>query len=175
MPRKGIQLQIFFGKLDGLGEIGLEKRTDTENENFGTQLKMKIQNIEQCRFCGIANWSPTKKSPAIEANCNNCGKEGQYRKVYTQPKNNTRHARESIEKNNAPEQNQKVIRKYTLHKTKRKNRRDAKKNEKTKKSNVEINGKRKELVIDARSSVKLMPNDETVMGRKDNRKMRNNY
>ena len=38
----------------------------------------KKNNNRPCRYCGASNWSPLHKCPALEVNCNKCGKKEHY-------------------------------------------------------------------------------------------------
>ena len=50
-------------------------------EKFGTTPKNKITGNRPCRLCGAPNWTPLPKCPALETNCNKCGRKGHYAKV----------------------------------------------------------------------------------------------
>ena len=53
-------------------------------EKFGTRPKTRITGNRPCRFCNAPNWNPTHKCPALESNCNNCGKKGHYARACKQ-------------------------------------------------------------------------------------------
>ena len=57
-------------------------------ERFGTRPKNKNFGNRTCRFCNAPNWTPMHKCPALEANCNKCGKKGHYAKECRQKFNN---------------------------------------------------------------------------------------
>ena len=57
-------------------------------ERFGTRRKNKNFNSWPCRYCGVSNWSPLHKCPALEVNCNKCGKKGHYAEARRQKFNN---------------------------------------------------------------------------------------
>ena len=59
-------------------------------ERFGTRPKTRPTGNKSCRFCGALNWTPLQKCPAIETNCNKCGKRGHYAKVCRQNYTNNR-------------------------------------------------------------------------------------
>ena len=59
-------------------------------EKFGTRPKIKITGNKPCRFCGAPNWTPLHKCPALETNCNKCGRKGHYAKVCRQKYVNNR-------------------------------------------------------------------------------------
>ena len=50
-------------------------------ERFGTKPKNEQFGNRPCRFCNAPNWSPIHKCPALEANCNTCGKKGHFAKA----------------------------------------------------------------------------------------------
>ena len=45
-------------------------------EKLVARPKTKTIGTRPCKFCNSPNWSPLHKSPALESNCNNCGKKG---------------------------------------------------------------------------------------------------
>ena len=53
-------------------------------ERFGTRPKNKQFGNRTCRFCNAPNWTPIHKCPALEANCNKCGRKGHYAKACRQ-------------------------------------------------------------------------------------------
>ena len=59
-------------------------------EKFGTRPKTRITGNPPCRFCNAPNWNPTHKCPALESNCNNCGKKGHYARACKQRTKNNR-------------------------------------------------------------------------------------
>ena len=59
-------------------------------ERFGTRPKNKNFGNRTCRFCTAPNWTPMHKCPALDANCNKCGKKGHYAKACRQKTNNNR-------------------------------------------------------------------------------------
>ena len=67
-------------------------------ERFGTRPKNKQFGNRTCRFCNAPNWTPIYKCPALEANCNKCGKKGHYAKACRQKFNNNRTVKRLTEK-----------------------------------------------------------------------------
>ena len=57
---------------------------------FGARPKTRPTGKRPCRFCGASNWTPLHKCPAIETNCNKCGKRGHYANVWRQKYTNNR-------------------------------------------------------------------------------------
>ena len=57
-------------------------------ERLGTRPKNKNFGNRTCRFCNAPNWTPIHECPALEANCNKCGKKGHYAKARRQKFNN---------------------------------------------------------------------------------------
>ena len=49
-------------------------------ERFGTRPKNKNFENRTIRFCNAHNWAPIHKCPALEADCNKCGKKANTRK-----------------------------------------------------------------------------------------------
>ena len=49
-------------------------------ERFGTKLKNKNVSNRPCRYCSATNRTPTHKYPALQANCNKCGRKRTLRK-----------------------------------------------------------------------------------------------
>ena len=43
-------------------------------ERFGVRPKIRPTGNRPCRFCRAPNWTPIHECPAIETNCNKCGK-----------------------------------------------------------------------------------------------------
>ena len=59
-------------------------------ERFGTKPKPKHLGNRPCRFCNAPNWSPIHKCPALEANCNKCGKNDHFAEACRQRTYNNR-------------------------------------------------------------------------------------
>ena len=68
----------------------IEEEPIQRMEKFGTRPKKKYFGNRTCRFCNAPNWTPIHKCPALEANCNKCGKKGLYAKACRQKFNNNR-------------------------------------------------------------------------------------
>ena len=66
-------------------------------EKFGTRPKNNFNGNRPCRFCNAPKWNPLHKRPALESNCNKCGKEGHYAEAYKQRMNNNRTMRKLTE------------------------------------------------------------------------------
>ena len=66
-------------------------------EKFGTKPKTRINENRPCRFCNAPNWSPIHTCPALESNCNNCGKKGQDARVCKRKTKNNRRVRKLTE------------------------------------------------------------------------------
>ena len=66
-------------------------------EKFGATPKTKFTGTRPCRFCNNPYWSPLHKCPALESNCNNCGKKGHYARACRQILNNHRPVRKLTE------------------------------------------------------------------------------
>ena len=63
-----------------------EKHTTKEEpiqimEKFSMRRKNRLTGNRPCRFCNSPDWIPLHKCPAIEANCNKCGKKAHYAKA----------------------------------------------------------------------------------------------
>ena len=66
-------------------------------ERFGTRPKNKIFGNRPCRFCNAPNVSPIHKCPALEENCNKCGKKDHFAKSCRQRTHNNRTVRRLTE------------------------------------------------------------------------------
>ena len=134
-----------------------------KNENFGNRT---------CRFCNAPNWTPMHKCPALEANCNKCGKKGHYAKACRQKFNNNRTVKRLTEETKEPNESTsdsdesihhineiKKINEMNQHFT----------------ATVQINGIKKEFLIDIGSPVSIMPPDKRIMETTEVQKITNRY
>ena len=63
-----------------------QKKPIQRINKFGTWSKTKFSGTRPFRICNTPNWSPLHKCPALESNCNNCGKKGDYARACRQRK-----------------------------------------------------------------------------------------
>ena len=66
-------------------------------EKLGTRPKTRTAGNRPCRFCNAPNWSSIHKCPALESNCNNCGKKRHYARACKQRTKNNRTVRKLTE------------------------------------------------------------------------------
>ena len=142
-------------------------------ERFGTRPKNKSFGNRTCRFCIAQNWTPMHKCPALEANCNKCGKKGHYAKVCRQKFNNNRTVKRLTEEETNEPNESTSDSDVSIHHIK-----EIKKiNEMNKHftATVQINGIKKEFIIDTGSPVSIMPPHERIMKTTEIQKITNRY
>ena len=142
-------------------------------ERFGTKPKSKQFGNRPCRFCSAPNWSPIHKCPALEANCNKCGKKGHIAKACRQRTYNNRTVKrltedEDQQPNESTSESEESIHHIKAIKTiEEKNKRY--------KTTIKINGVRKEFIIDTGSPITIMPPDERIMKHTEIQKITTRY
>ena len=130
-------------------------------EKFGTRPKNRITGNRPCRFCGAPNLTPLHKCPALETNCNKCGRRGHYAKVCWQKYANKRTVKQLTEEENDDRDETLSESEESIHHI-----REIKKIEEKNKhytATVKINGKKKKFIIDTGSPITIMPPDETIL------------
>ena len=142
-------------------------------ERFGTRPKNKSFGNRTCRFCNAQNWTSMHKCPALEANCNKCGKKGHYTKVCRQKFNNNRTVKRLTEEETNEPNESTSDSDVSIHHIK-----EIKKiNEMNKHftATVQINGIKKEFIIDTGSPVSIIPPDDRIMKATEIQKITNRY
>ena len=127
-------------------------------ERFGIKPKNKNFGNRTCRFCNAPNWTPMHKCPALEANCNKCGKKGHYAKACRQKFNNNRTVKRLTEEETNEPNESTSDSDDSFHHIK-----EIKKiNEMNKyfTATVQSNGIKKEFIINSGSPVSIMLPDE---------------
>ena len=113
------------------------------------------------------------KCPALEANCNKCGKKGHYAKICRQKLNNNRTVKRLTEEETNEPNELTSDSDISIHHIK-----EIKKiNEMNKHftATVQIDGIKKEFIIDTGSPVSIMPPDERIMKATEIQKITNRY
>ena len=142
-------------------------------ERFGTKSKNKQFGNRTCRFCNAPNWTPIHKCPALEANSNKCRKKGHYAKACRQEFNNNRTVKRLAEEEINEEDELTSDSEESIHHIK-----DLKKINQMNKhftATVQINGTKKEFIIDTGSPISIMPPDERIMKTTEIQKITNRY
>ena len=142
-------------------------------EKFGARPKNRNFGNRTCRFCNAPNWTPLHKCPALDANCNKCGKKGHYAKVCRQKMNNNRTVKRLTE--NEPNESDEPSSESedSIHHIK-----EVKKIDETNKhftTTLKINGIPKEFIIDTGSPISLMPPDERITKSTEIQKITSRY
>ena len=143
-------------------------------ERFGTRPKNKNFGNRTCRFCNAPNWTPMHKCPALEANCNKCGKKGHYAKECRQKFNNNQPNSEKTNRRRNERTgriNKRIRGEHTPHK---RNQED-KRNEQTLHSGNTKEWGEERMIIDTGSPISIMPPDERITKSTENQKTTNRY
>ena len=142
-------------------------------ERFGNRPKIKNYGNRTCRFCNAPNWTPMHKCPALEANCNECGKKGHYAKACRLKFNNNRTVKRLTgEEMNVPDESTSES-DESIHHIK-----EIKKiNEMNKHFTavVRVNGVKKQFIIDNGSPISTMRPDERIIKSTEIQKITNRY
>ena len=142
-------------------------------ERFGTKPKNKEFGNRPCRFCSAPNWSPIHKCPALEANCNKCGKKGHFAKACRQRTYNNRTVKRLTEDEDQQPNESTSESEESIHHIKEIKTIEEKNKHYT--ATIKINGVRKEFIIDTGSPITTMPPDERIMKHTEIQKVTNRY
>ena len=130
-------------------------------ERSGTKPKNKQFENRPCRFCNAPNWSPIHKCPALEANCNKCGKKGHFAKACRRRTYNNRTVKRLTE-DEAQQPNESTSEsEESIHHIKEIKTIEEKNKHYT--ATIKINGVKKKFIIDTGSRITIMPPDERIM------------
>ena len=113
------------------------------------------------------------KCPALDANCNNCGKKGHYAKACRQKTNNNRTGKRLTEDEPNESDRSSNESEESIHHIK-----EIKKIDETNEhftTMLKINGVTKEFIIDTGSPRSLMPSDERIIKSTEIQKITNRY
>ena len=142
-------------------------------ERFGLKTKNKIYGNPPCRYCNAPNGTPLHKCPAIEVDCNKCGKKDTTQKHAGQKFNNNRTVErlteeETTERNESSDESNESIRHIKeIKKIEEKNKHYT--------APIKINGVRKEFITDTGSPITIMLIDKRVVKPTEILKVTNRY
>ena len=142
-------------------------------ERFGVRPKSKNFGNRTCRFCAAPNWTPMHKCPALDVNCNKCGKKGHYAKACRQKTNSNRTVKRLTEDEPNESDRSSSESEESIHHIK-----EIKKIDETNKhftTTLIINGVTKEFITDTGSPISLMPPDERIKKSTEIQKITNRY
>ena len=142
-------------------------------ERFGTKSKNKQFGNRPCRFFSAPKWSPIHKCPALEANCNKCGKKGHFAKACRQRTYNNRTVKRLTEDEDQQPNESTSESEESIHHIKEIKTIEEKNKHYT--ASIKINGVRKEFIIDTGSPTTIMPPDERIMKHTEIQKITNRY
>ena len=142
-------------------------------ERFGNRPKNKNYGNRTSRFCNAPNWTPMHKCPALEANCNKCGKKGHYAKACRLKFNNNRTVKRLTEEEMNESDESTSESDESIHHIKE----IRKINEMNKHFTavVRVNGVKKEFMIDTGSPISIKPPDEKIIKSTETQKITNRY
>ena len=142
-------------------------------ERFGTKPKNKQFGKRLCRFCNAPNWSPIHKCPALEANCNKCGKKGHFAKACRQRTYKNRTVKRLTEDETQQPNESTSESEESIHHIKEIKAIEEKNKHYT--ATIKINGVKKGFIIDTGSPITIMPPDEKIMKHAEIQKVTNRY
>ena len=152
-----------------------KRRADTENGEIRS--KTKKQTIRKpnrpCRFCNAPNWSSIHECPALEANCNKCGKKGHFAKACRQRTYNNRTVKRLTEDETQQPNESTSESEESIHHIREVRTIEEKNKHYT--ATIRINGVKKEFIIDTGSPITIMPPDERIMKQTEIQKITNRY
>ena len=142
-------------------------------ESFGIKPKIKQFGNRPCRFCNAPNWSPIHKCPALEANCNKCGKKGHFAKACRQRTYNNQTVKRLTE-DETQQPNESISEsEESIHHIKEIKAIEEENKHYT--ATIKINGVKKDFIIDTGSPITIVRPDERITKHAEIQKVTNRY
>ena len=153
-------------------EKEIEEEPIQKMERFGTRPKNRTTNEKPCKFCNAPNWNPTRKCPALDKLCNNCGKKGHFARKCRQKENYRRKVQNVTEETTAiggesDESETSIYRIEEINRITDKN--------KYLTAKVKVNGIEKEFIVDTGSPISITPADEQILKKTEMQKIKHRY
>ena len=142
-------------------------------ERFGTRPKNKMSNDKPCKFCIAPIWNPTRKCPALDKLCNNCGKKGHFARVCRQKEIYKRKVQIVMKEKTTAiggEFDESVSSNYRIEKINRNTDRN-----KYLTAKVKVTGIEKKFIVDTGSPISITSADENTLKKTEIQKIKHWY